>query len=64
MKVKAKKSFAGIVTMHGGETKEIANEPIAESLIACGYVEAVNETVNSEGGKAQNKKAEKENANK
>ncbi len=51
MKVKAKKSFAGIVSMYGGEIKEIADEKIAEELITCGYVEPVIKTNNQKGGK-------------
>lgn len=57
MKVKALKSFAGVVSMHANEIKNIANESIAKSLIACGYAEKVAETAKKlttkESGKKQ-----------
>ena len=44
MKVKALTNFAGIETMHRGETKNIKDE-VASDLIKCGYVEEVEEPV-------------------
>ncbi len=41
MKVKALTSFAGPVTMFGGETRDITDEKVLNDLIKCGYVEAV-----------------------
>lgn len=38
MFVKAKKSFAGIVTMFGGEERDIKDEQVVKDLLACGYV--------------------------
>lgn len=38
MLVKAKTSFAGIVTMHGGEERDIKDEQVVKDLLACGYV--------------------------
>ena len=40
MKIKAVTNFAGIVTMHRGEVKDVKDE-IATDLVKCGYVEAV-----------------------
>ena len=39
--VKAKVSFAGIVTMGAGETREIQNEEIVKDLVSAGYVEEI-----------------------
>ena len=41
MKVKALTSFAGPITMFGGEIRNITDEKVANDLIDCGYVEAV-----------------------
>lgn len=41
MKVKALTSFAGPITMFGGEIRNITDEKVANDLINCGYVEAV-----------------------
>ena len=38
MVVKAKTSFAGIVTMFGGEERDIKDEQVVKDLLACGYV--------------------------
>lgn len=38
MLVKAKTSFAGIVTMFGGEERDIKDEQVVKDLLACGYV--------------------------
>ena len=41
MKVKAKTSFAGIVTMAAGETRDIPDAKIVKDLVQAGYVEEV-----------------------
>ncbi len=41
MKVKAKLSFSGLITMHTGQEREIENEDILKDLIEAGYVEPV-----------------------
>ena len=38
MLVKAKTSFAGIATMHGGEERDIKDEQVVKDLLACGYI--------------------------
>ncbi len=40
-KVKAKISFAGIVTMGAGEVREITDEATVKDLLQAGYVEEV-----------------------
>lgn len=40
-KVIAKISFAGIVTMGAGETKEIEDKSVVKDLVDAGYVEIV-----------------------
>ena len=50
MLVKAKVSFAGIVTMSKGETRDV-NEEVAADLLRAGYASEV------KAGKAKNKKA-------
>ena len=47
MKVKALTSFAGPVTMFGGETRNITDEKVLNDLIKCGYVEAVEDATAS-----------------
>ena len=42
MKVKAKVSFAGAVTMGAGDEKEILDVKTVEDLVAAGYVDVVN----------------------
>jgi hypothetical protein len=41
MKVKAKVSFSGLISMHEGEEREIENKIIYEDLLNAGYVEEV-----------------------
>ena len=41
MKYKAIKSFGGIVSMHVGEIKEIADVNIAKDLLRAGYIEEI-----------------------
>ena len=50
MLIKAKVSFAGIVTMSKGETRDV-NEDVAADLLRAGYVAEV------KSGKAKSKKA-------
>lgn len=50
MLIKAKVSFAGIVTMSKGETREVCEE-VAADLLRAGYA------VEVKAGKAKNKKA-------
>ena len=40
-KVKAKTSFAGVVTMGIGETREIEDKAILDDLLSAGYVEEI-----------------------
>lgn len=42
-KVKALKSFAGIVSMHTGEVKDIDDSNIVNDLVSAGYIEEVKE---------------------
>lgn len=42
MKAKAKVSFAGVVSMAAGETRDVP-ECAAAPLVACGYLEPVKE---------------------
>ena len=46
-KVKAKVSFAGVVTMGVGEVRDITDKAIVKDLVQAGYVEKVKETSNS-----------------
>ena len=48
-KVKALVSFAGIVTMGKGETKDIDNENIVNDLVSAGYVETMEEKKATKG---------------
>jgi hypothetical protein len=41
MKVKAKVSFSGLISMHEGEEREIENKVIYEDLLNAGYVDEV-----------------------
>lgn len=41
MKIKAKISFCGVISMHQGETRDIGDVKTAKDLIAAGYVEEV-----------------------
>lgn len=41
MKVKAKVSFSGLITMHQGEEREIEDKAIRDDLLGAGYVEEV-----------------------
>lgn len=41
MKVRAKLSFSGLISMHTGQEREIDNEDILKDLIEAGYIEPV-----------------------
>ena len=55
MKIKAKISFCGGLTMAKGEEKEIKNNKIVDDLIEAGYVEVIEEKNQNEDkrGKAK-----------
>lgn len=40
-KVKAKVSFAGIITMGVGEVRDVSDDEIVKDLVSAGYVEKV-----------------------
>lgn len=63
MKVKTLTNFAGIETMHRGETKNIKDE-VASDLIKCGYAEAVEKPVSlpPAGGAEDGATGEEDNA--
>lgn len=59
MKVKARLSFSGLITMHTGQEREIENEDILKDLIEAGYVEPVSIPVTVEDDpQAKDDKAE------
>lgn len=41
MKVKALKSFSGIISMYAGEVRDIRTQEILDDLTAAGYIEPV-----------------------
>lgn len=41
MKVKALKSFSGIISMYAGEVRDIQTKAILDDLISAGYMEPV-----------------------
>lgn len=57
MKIKALVSFAGAVSMAKGETRDVADERLAASLITCRYAERVNENEAERSKPAKRKKA-------
>ena len=56
MKVKAKVSFAGNITMAKGETKNIDSDEVAKDLIGAGYVEPVEKNAAKDVVKSENKR--------
>lgn len=56
-KYKAIKSFSGLVSMHGGEVKELTDVNIVKDLLKAGYIEEVKpaEKVKSTKAKATKK---------
>lgn len=57
MKVKALKSFGGLVSMKKGEIREIENKVIISDLLSAGYITEVKDESKAE--KSKNKKAKK-----
>lgn len=57
MKVKAKVSFSGRVSMAEGEITTISDETIAKDLLRAGYIEEVNPA--NKGGEAKAIKEDK-----
>ena len=55
MKIKAKESFAGPLTMYKGEVLECSDEAVLQDLLSCGYVEPV-ETARKRGGEGEDKR--------
>lgn len=43
MRIKAKKSFCGALTMAAGEERDYSNEAITKDLLEAGYIEEVKE---------------------
>ena len=41
MKVKALKSFSGVISMYAGEVRDIRTQEILDDLTAAGYIEPV-----------------------
>lgn len=41
MKVKALKSFSGVISMYAGETRDIQTQAILDDFTAAGYIEPV-----------------------
>ncbi len=50
MLVKALVSFCGVVSMTGGEVKDITEKPIVDDLVKAGYVEKVKKEKKKVGG--------------
>lgn len=59
MLVKALRSFAGKISMHAGQIREIVDEEIAKDLLKAGHVEEV-KAKEAETKKAAKKAAKKE----
>lgn len=56
MKIKAKISFAGVLTMYKGQEAECGNDAVLQDLLSCGYVEPV-ETAGKQGGVSESKRS-------
>ena len=61
MKIKALTSFAGAVSMHLGEVKEI-DDSNAAALISCGYAEAVEDAKPTKGKGVKSDENKRDNA--
>lgn len=61
MLVKALKSFAGIVSMYTGETREIAEDEIAKDLLKAGYIKEIEEAKVAKKGDKKSKAVEVDN---
>lgn len=61
MKVKAKVSFSGLVSMAAGETAEITDNVVLQDLLDAGYVEVVKaatkEATTDEGKRVKSKRS-------
>lgn len=44
MRYKALINFCGPISMHVGETRDIANKKLADELVTCKYIEALKDT--------------------
>ena len=42
MKIRATRSFAGVISMHKGQILDCSNKAVVQDLLRCGYVEKVN----------------------
>ena len=49
-KVKAKVSFAGIITMVAGDIREITDDAILDDLKSAGYIEEITQTPKKKKG--------------
>lgn len=63
MKIKALVSFAGAVSMAKGETRDVADERLAASLITCRYAERVSENERREAERSKPAKRKKTSEN-
>ncbi len=61
MKIKAKISFCGALTMAKGETKTIEDNKVVDDLIEAGYVEVVEEKEPEEKPAQEKKQVRNEN---
>lgn len=59
MRVRAAVSFAGAVSMHAGEVRDVEEGCVLDDLLACGYVEPAEEVRKNEniGVKSKRSKA-------
>jgi hypothetical protein len=51
MKVKAVKSFGGLISMYAGEIKDIEDKTILDDLVSAGYVESAEPKKKTKGKK-------------
>lgn len=56
MKVRARVSFSGLVSMAAGEVKEITDKAILDDLIGADYVEAVTGEAKNESKRVKSKR--------
>lgn len=63
MKIKALKSFVGVLDMAVGEVAELSDERLAAALIACGYAEEITEesSIENKRNNGRRRKAGTEN---
>lgn len=60
MLVKANVSFAGLITMFGGEERNITDEQVVKDLLDCGYVTPLSDYAGAKSGTEQEADAETE----